>query len=164
MNKSISNQQRSLLLTNNNEEHKHWSQILSSPVSTVKLKMRKFTATVNSVTRFNHSWKLIVINLLTKVSQISVDFLGYFQNATLSPKAIVATVWATVVKNWAFLTLSSGLTADSNDTTTSTTNVWDIIKQIKREIVKRLKGFCFVRWILKRFPFFLPERLEGTKI
>ena len=136
VNKSISNQQKKSSFNQQQQEHKHWSQILSSPVSTVKLKMRKFTATVNSVTRFNHSWKLIVINLLTKVSQISVDFLGYFQNATLSPKAIVATVWATVVKNWAFLTLSSCLTADSND---PTTNVWDIIKQIKRGNCQKVK-------------------------
>ena len=55
----------------------------------------------NSVTRSSDFWKLLAINFHTKVAQILIDFLGYFENMTFRVNTVVATFdnfwnyWAT---------------------------------------------------------------------
>ena len=48
------------------------------------------------MTRLGDFWKFLVTNFLTKVAQMYVDFLGYFENFQFHFLTTVVTFWATL--------------------------------------------------------------------
>ena len=62
------------------------------------------------VTRFGNFWKFLVTNILTKVTQIFGDTLGYFERHNFRVATVVGSLWATFVKNWLLFISTSGHT------------------------------------------------------
>ena len=63
------------------------------------------------MTRLGNFWNFLETNVITKETQMFVDFLGSFEKHCFSSETGEATFWATFGKTWATFISTSGHTA-----------------------------------------------------